>query len=125
MVCSIQYNMTSFLFFYIFLDNLNDTSSEISSVSSYRTSRYNVLVYTKYIMIAMYYMIKFYSTRTSCRSARKQQRKMWNLKKGNFREQPTIILNLKQIIEKFDKFKGYLFNFHFYNVYKIFLIIFF
>ncbi|VVC39279.1 WD40/YVTN repeat-like-containing domain,Quinoprotein amine dehydrogenase, beta chain- [Cinara cedri] len=64
-------------------DNLNDTSSEISSVSSYRTS----------------------STRTSCRSARKQQRKMWNLKKGNFREQPTIVLNLKQIIEKFDKFK--------------------
>lgn len=32
---------------------------------------------------------------------------MWNLKKGNFREEPTIVLNLKQIIEKFDKFKGY------------------
>ncbi|XP_022162611.1 elongator complex protein 1 [Myzus persicae] len=61
-------------------DNLNDTSSEISSVSSYRTS----------------------STRTSCRSARKQQRKMWNLKKGNFREEPTIILTLKQIIEKLE-----------------------
>lgn len=33
---------------------------------------------------------------------------MWNLKKGNFREEPTIILTLKQIIEKFAKFKGYL-----------------
>ncbi|XP_027837017.2 elongator complex protein 1 [Aphis gossypii] len=64
-------------------DNLNDTSSEISSVSSYRTS----------------------STRTSCRSARKQQRKMWNLKKGNFREEPTIVLTLKQIIEKLENFK--------------------
>lgn len=70
-------------------------------------------------------MIQFYSTRTSCRSARKQQRKMWNLKKGNFREQPTIILNLKQIIEKFDKFKGYLFKFNFYNVYKLLLMTFF
>lgn len=49
-----------------------------------------------------------YSTRTSCRSARKQQRKMWNLKKGNFREEPTIVLTLKQIIEKLENFKGYL-----------------
>lgn len=35
---------------------------------------------------------------------------MWNLKKGNFREEPTIILTLKQIIEKLDKFKGYFIN---------------
>lgn len=53
-----------------------------------------------------------YSTRTSCRSSRKQQRKMWNLKKGNFREEPTIILTLKQIIEKLEKFKGYFINIH-------------
>ncbi|XP_050429932.1 elongator complex protein 1 [Adelges cooleyi] len=64
-------------------DNLNDTNSEISSVSSYRTS----------------------STRTSCRSAKKQQRKMWNLKIGNFREEPTLVLTLKQIIEKTEKYK--------------------
>lgn len=36
---------------------------------------------------------------------------MWNLKKGNFREEPTIVLHLKQIIEKLDRFKGYLFKF--------------
>lgn len=29
---------------YTFSDNLNDTSSEISSVSSYRTSRYNIFI---------------------------------------------------------------------------------
>lgn len=62
------------------------------------------------IIINCYYNL-IYSTRTSCKSARKQQRKMWNLKKGNFREEPTIVLTLKQIIEKLDKFKGYLFNF--------------
>jgi len=61
-----------------------------------------------------------YSTRTSCRSARKQQRKMWNLKKGNFREEPTIILTLKQIIEKLDNLIGYLLKFN----YLIILIIF-
>lgn len=66
----------------------------------------------------MYTLI--YSTRTSCRSARKQQRKMWNLKKGNFREEPTIILTLKQIIEKLDNLIGYLLKFN----YLIILIIF-
>jgi hypothetical protein len=35
---------------------------------------------------------------------------MWNLKKGNFREEPTIVLTLKQIIEKLENFKGYLFS---------------
>lgn len=62
-----------------------------------------------FLIINFYYNL-IYSTRTSCRSARKQQRKMWNLKKGNFREEPTIVLTLKQIIEKLDKFKGYSFN---------------
>lgn len=47
---------------------------------------------------------------------------MWNLKKGNFREEPSIVLTLKQIIEKFDKFKGYVLsvtnlkiNYNFYS----------
>ncbi|XP_050537396.1 elongator complex protein 1 [Daktulosphaira vitifoliae] len=65
-------------------NTFNDTSSEISSMSSYRTT----------------------STRTSCRSARKQQRKMWNLKEGNFREQPTLVLTLKQIVEKSENYKS-------------------
>jgi len=33
---------------------------------------------------------------------------MWNLKKGNFREEPTLVLTLKQIIEKLEKYTGYL-----------------
>lgn len=84
-------------------------------MSSYRTSRYNIycicLYFINYVVIDHYLYYLIYSTRTSCRSARKQQRKMWNLKKGNFREEPTIVLTLKQIIEKFDKFKGYFIKF--------------
>lgn len=68
-------------------------------------------VFKIYLLIIIIILHNFYySTRTSCRSARKQQRKMWNLKKGNFREEPTIVLTLKQIIEKFAKYKGYLLN---------------
>lgn len=66
----------------------------------------NNMINVLFPIINFYYNL-IYSTRTSCRSARKQQRKMWNLKKGNFREEPTIVLTLKQIIEKLDKFKGY------------------
>jgi len=60
-----------------------------------------------------------YSTRTSCRSARKQQRKMWNLKKGNFREEPTIIFTLKQIIEKLENYIGYLLKLKYFYLKKM------
>lgn len=65
---------------------------------------YNIIFY--HALSLYLFNLIIYSTRTSCRSARKQQRKMWNLKKGNFREEPTLVLTLKQTIEKLDKFKG-------------------
>jgi len=43
---------------------------------------------------------------------------MWNLKKGNFREEPTIVLTLKQIIEKLENYIGYLLKFKYFYLKK-------